>query len=308
MGSVGATQGPAVDHLQRLLAQITLPFSAAAATRLLPVHLPRQAEAIQTLMHRLAAAEGAGGPLGIIVQLLADAQADGVSARSTTAAAAVVAWLVGPHGAPEAWKLHLRSAETLSPEAVLSRVLRGAESQHTAQSLLQRSPEWVLQELAADGVLADYARRSGRGESWRRALATLADRTNADRLMALHGLASPYRFIELPMASESGWRHAQLHLMAPNNQVRSLALDIESQPLGSLWFDLTVTSRNGRLVARVVRPQTRAAISAAAGDLHSALARAGFPDVAVSVEAWDGDRIGAAVDLFRAYRSVEVRT
>ena len=306
LGPAGAqASAPSVSRLHQLIAQVGLPLAADQASRLLPVHLPPSSEAVSTLLHRLAAADGAGSALATIVGLLANAQAHGVVPTSPVIAAAVIGWLVGPSGAPEHWKAQLRRSAGPTPEAVFARMLLG-EPPVELEAALDQSPEYVLAELARDEVLTAFARETGVDDEWQRALSELAGRKDGERLLSLHQLSSPYRFIELPIRPEFGWRRAQVHMLGGPASAGTAVIDVETEALGGVWMSLSTTGSDGALRVQADRTSTFDALTTVADDIPVRLAAAGCPNIAVSLEPWDGDRLSAAVTLFDTYRSVEL--
>ncbi len=281
LGPAGALAGPtpsAADRLCRLILQLGLPVAADRAARLVPTQLPRRAEAISTVIHRLAAAEGAGPALGRVV---------------------------GPNGAPEHWRSKLRGATSLSPESILARLLLGDPPQGVADQVAH-TPEQALAELADDAGLATFAETAGRGEEWQRSLSELAGRVEGERLLSLHALDSPYRFVELPLDPSSGWRRAQVHLLGARGGAGMVVLDAGTDRLGDLWLTLSVAGPGGQLRVQASRPQVRAAFDQLRPELEQAMVDSGYPDIEINVEPWNGDRLAAAVELFGTYRSVEV--
>lgn len=321
-GRDGATEvastssGSEASGIEQLLARLNLPVAAAQAARLLPTHLPRSAEAISTLIHRLAAAAGAGPALGLVIRSLTDAAAAGVALSPS--AAAVVGWLVGPSGAPEQWKAMMRRTGGPTPEALLARLigeapatvptsaLSGASTAPLAGRELHSTPEQVLAELARDERLTAFMQRRGRESEWQCALTELQGRIDGDRLLALHGLESPYRFLELPMRSRSGWDRAQLHLLGGPGPASTAVLDLCTEHLGNVWMALRATRGGGRLRVQAQHSPTLKAFAECTGELARRLSRAGYEGVSVELEPWDGDRISAAVDLFEGLRPTEV--
>ena len=271
----------------------------------MPAHLPASSETVSGVISRLTAAEGAGPALGRVVSMLAAAAQNGVVPASPQAVAAVVAWLVGPSPTPGRWKERLRATDSAPPESILLRLLLGEDAgELTAE--LQATPEQVLAELAADEGLRASADQLGRGEEWEAALSELMARNDGDRLVALHGLASPYRFVDLPVEGSAGWRRAQVHLLAGPGGAGTVVVDIHTPNLGDVWMSLSIVGDSGRLKVQSTTDDGRAAFERARPTLIESLAQGGFGDIQVDVEPWDGDRLAAAAALFGAYRSVEV--
>ena len=299
----GAAGGSAAPLLS-LLAQLDLPTTAEVAARLLPAHLPPSAEAVSTLIHRLAAADGAGPALAKLFEVMNEAAARGVPVSSAHLAA-VTGWLIAPLGSAERWRGALRKASGPSPESVLGDLL--GEASVDGLRSLERSPEQVWAELAADEALLAFVRERGEQDEWCRALAELAGRTDGDRLLGLHGLTSPYRFIDLAVDPTTGWRRAQVHLLGGERSVATVVLDLATDDLGDIWLALRVGDHGGVLRVQAERAQTLEDFAAHGPELTDLLAGAGYPGVAVSFEGWDGDRLRAAVDLFQTVNPIRGR-
>ena len=306
IGPAGSAKGVGSNptaKLAELLAGHSLSIPVDRALRLIPKHLPPTDSAVAALLNRLSSAQGAGPALGQVIQILNEAAAAGAIQLSPSAVAAL-GWLIRPGASADAYRSYLRRAASAPPESLLARWILGGEPPSPDE--VAESPEQVWSSLSDDERLIAFVERDGRGEILRRALRSLTERTEGDRLVELHALNQGYRFVELPMEEASGWSRAQLHLLRGRPGAVAFALDAHTERLGDIWMVLRMADSEGYLQIQAERDATRTAFEHDVSSIRDALARVGFERVTVEVEAWDADRLRAAAELFETYRSIEV--
>ena len=125
------------------------------------------------------------------------------------------------------------------------------------------------------------------------------ERVSASRLWNLHGLDQPYLFAELPVAPDTFWRRAQLHVFGegddPKNRFNgplAVVLDMDTDALGPIWVSIRTDGRGAcSCVLRAAEPDTVDVFAAASPDLEAALQRSGYAAADVRVEPWREDRL-----------------
>ncbi len=140
----------------------------------------------------------------------------------------------------------------------------------------------------------------------------LVERFDAARMQNVRGFETPYQFIEVPLAKQTGFNRAQVHFFGDESRgaagkpgAHSVVLDLDLSQLGPVWIALLATGRTCACVMRIASDAARQALSDAAPSLEDALRAAGYDGATVRAESWDGDRVAALVSMSSRFAGFE---
>lgn len=302
-----ASPGPA-NALTALLARLSEAAGRPLPAALLPPGLPpgdavRQlvalfstGPALGTDLTRLAAALKAALPPGHPLLMQISSIMEHIVPLLNTDPAQIVQKLRALHQrrAPES------KIAGLSPDALASFALDDLAS--------------LIDAAQGDEALLAALRQSGELENFLTAAGGVLERLDGARAQQLHGQAQAYAFLELPLPPESGFRHGALHLFheghpeaaAPGTVPAVAVLDVDLSGLGPLWIRLRALGGACQCEIRAVAPEAQRLLDSERDGLAAALHQSGFAEAAVSIGAWDGDRLAETAALLARLRPLDL--
>lgn len=303
------------DVLARLLDLLDAsPELRGAAAHLVPESLPATEPELRALLALLTSRGTVAEDLQQIVATLSRASAAGGLGAELSAELARLVPLLLPSEA-DALERFVRqwAAQSTNPlEAKLRRVLE-AHQQADLPDMLRHDLRAVLLRLQSDDTLRQYLARRGELAPFAAALGRVLERVVAGQMQNLRTFERPYLFFDLPFPPEAPVTRAQVHVFGDGGRRRgfdrqnaSIVLDLSTAHLGDLWIHLAIVSGACTCTIRAARVETVAVLGDETHELGRVLADAGYPDAAVQVAHWNGQRVEETAQLMRRLSRVDV--
>ncbi len=170
-----------------------------------------------------------------------------------------------------------------------------------------------LDMLQRQDGLTRFLHTEGHGQSFQETLGRLLDRLDGSAVQNMRTSDIAYQFIEIPLPPGGEIEHAQVHFFGEGRGGRrfdsrnaTIVMDLSTTRLGDLWIHLAVVSEQCICGLRTTDPEAAEALTAASGELESALSSAGYPNTQVHVGIWNGDRLHEAADLMQRFANIDM--
>lgn len=196
-----------------------------------------------------------------------------------------------------------------TPEAAIARALaQSAGAAGVAEDL-----RTVLHQLRNSEPFRAFLEQSGQHREFTTAASNVMDRVSASQLQNLRGFETSYLYFEPAFLPGSGLNRAHIHVFGDGGGRQSFAadnstvvLDLSTTRLGDLWITLSAVHGVCTCVFRASAAPIADLIGAHARELEQILSEsAGYTHAQVKAVIWDGDRFGAAVELFRPLQGLD---
>lgn len=284
--------------------------SAPAAAQLLPTNIPLTEEAVRQLVSMFLFRGTAGADLEQIQSILTQAVTQNAVPRGFAAeiTAAIARLVVTDEASLSQILAHWGRGEPTGLEARLAFAVASGDLDHVLE-LLGQEVRALLSRVRQDPDLARFLEQTGQTRDFHGAVGRVLDRLSGRQLQNLHSIDRSYQFLELPVATDSPYRHLQLHFFGHGQSGRkrfdpqnaTVVLDVSMSRLGDLWINLAVANGRCTCTIRATNPETVDTIESDGDELRHALDGVGYPGAQIRVGLWDGDRFAAATKLIRQF-------
>ncbi|HEY2385803.1 MAG TPA: flagellar hook-length control protein FliK [Candidatus Binatia bacterium] len=292
------------------------PGLRAAAAELLPANLPLAEPEMAALLRLLTTRGTVAEDLQQIASWVAQASDEGALAPELAVQLAALAHELVPAEADDLERA-ARDWGTSTSRPFEARLAEAIEARSFGEvsAMLGRDLRAVLQRLQTDETFRQWIARHGQLAAFESAIGRVLERTLAGSLQNLRQFEAPYLFFDLPLPPDAPVTRAQVHVFGEggrghhgfDKQNASITLDLSTQKLGDLWISLTITAGVCSCVVRATSDATFAAMTAASGELAQVLADTGYPNAAVQVTQWSGNRLEETAYLMRRFSGLDVR-
>lgn len=310
---------PRANPLANLAAQafesLGVPMAPEEAVYLAPPQIPPTESVMRAAVSTFTTRGTLGDDLQQIAGILTQATASGALPQNLgTEATALLSrvLLADPKVLP---RLLEQSAEGAAKtvESRLAELIATGKPVNLAD-IVQSDVRGMVSRFRHYEPLVQHLRQSGQWNTFEASAQRVLDRLSAAHLQNLRGVEHPYLFLELPVASDSGLHHVQVHFIGDDREHRRgletrnilVALDVSTTKLGDLWATLQSSGRTCVCRFRGTDENTADAIREASAELESALERVGFDQPVVHVALWDGNRVQEVARLLRPFSGIDL--
>lgn len=172
----------------------------------------------------------------------------------------------------------------------------------------------LLARIETAGLRA-HLQQTGELDAFTQLRGSLLDRLASGTLQNARALEQPYFFMELPFPPNSGVNGAQVHFFSDGRghgadlnrpAIAEAALDLELSQLGPMWVHVRLVGDACECHFRTPNENVAAALRADNAALTESLNAAGFMNVRIAADQWNGDRIDAVEQLMRRFADLDV--